>query len=311
MINNEVPARCDALGAENMADIIQERGGKNKHKGCSRCIVCCSNEFINKDGKYVTSSLEYETIWAVGAMCGIDDLDTIAKLDFMCDDIGLDTINTGVAIAVAMDAGWHKFGDGQAAIDVLEETAKGTKIGCIMGNGPAAVGSYFRNPRVPVCKNQSIAAYDPRAIQGQGVTYATSPMGADYTAGNMLEPSLRGSVDPLTAEGQVETSRKKQIAAAVVDCTGLCSFVARLASPEVLARLVNARWGTELSKDDVGHLGAKVIKAEIEFNRRAGITKEHDRLAKMFYEEPLPPHGKTFLVGDADLDTTFGFLLGE
>ena len=94
--------------------MIKKRGGKTTHKGCAQCIINCSNEFVDKNGQYVTSSLEYETIWAMGGMIGNDDLDVIARLDFLCDDIGIDTMSTGVSVAVAMDAGYKAFGDGES-----------------------------------------------------------------------------------------------------------------------------------------------------------------------------------------------------
>jgi aldehyde:ferredoxin oxidoreductase len=102
----------EKISGESLAKLIQQRGGKTQHMGCAQCIVQCSNEFVDENGKYVTSALEYETIWAMGGMLGIDDLDTIARLDFLCDDIGLDTMNTGWRVAVAMDAGHKPFGDG-------------------------------------------------------------------------------------------------------------------------------------------------------------------------------------------------------
>ena len=107
----------EKISGEAMAELIKKRGGKTTHTGCARCIVQCSNEFVDEQGKYVTSSLEYETIWALGGMTGVVDLDAIARLDFLCDDIGVDTMNTGVAVAVAMDAGHRKFGDAQAVIE--------------------------------------------------------------------------------------------------------------------------------------------------------------------------------------------------
>jgi aldehyde:ferredoxin oxidoreductase len=201
--------------------------------GCAQCIVHCSNEFVDKAGKYVTSSLEYETIWSMGGMTGIDDLDTIARLDYLCDDIGVDTMSTGVGVAVAMDAGHEKFGDREAAVRMVEEIAQGTAFGKILGNGPVAVGKHFNHSRVPVVKGQSIAAYDPRAMLGNGVTFATSPMGADHTAGNLVGAYLTRQLDPLKKEGQVETSRNLQIAMAAADCTGMCFMaIVALTTPE-------------------------------------------------------------------------------
>ena len=190
----------EKISGEAMAKLIQERGGNTTHVGCAQCIVHCSNEFVDKDGKYVTSSLEYETIWATGGMTGIDDLDTIAQIDYLCDDIGVDTMSTGVGVAVAMDAGYREFGDRAAAIEMVEEIGKGTEFGKILGNGPAAVGKHFNHDRVAVVKGQSIAAYDPRAMQGHGVTFATCPMGADHTAGNVVGEYLEQKLDPLNAD---------------------------------------------------------------------------------------------------------------
>ena len=301
----------EKISGEAMAETIQNRGGKTTHLGCSQCIIHCSNEYVDKDGKYMTSSLEYETLWSMGGMPGIDDLDVIARLDFLADDIGLDTINTGVAIGVAMDAGYKKFGDGQAAIEMMEEIAKGTKIGKVIGNGPQAVGKHFNHHRIPAVKGQSIAAYDPRAMQGNGVTYATSPMGADHTAGNLVGQYLGGALNPLETEGQVEASRNAQIAMAALDCTGLCLLagvaLADDVAKEALLKMMNAKLGTEFGPNDYPAMGIRVLKAEREFNRKAGFTNKDDRLAKFFYEEPLPPHNKVFIVSDEELDTTFDF----
>ena len=294
-----------------MAQMIQERGGKTTHMGCAQCIIHCSNEFVDEKGAYVTSSLEYETIWSMGGMTGVVDLDTIARLDFLCDDIGVDTMSTGVAVAVAMDAGYRAFGDGEAAIDMVEEIALGTEFGRILGQGPAAVGKHFNHARVPVVKGQSIAAYDPRAMQGNGVTFATSPMGADHTAGNVIGEYLEQKLDPLNPEGQVEASRNLQIATAAADCTGLC-FMAyvTLTTPEgggALLKAINAKFGTQLGPDDVPALGLRVLQTEREFNRKAGFTSKDDRLPEFFYKEPLPPHNTVFSIPDEEIDRTFDF----
>ena len=301
----------EKISGEAMAKLIQERGGKTTHVGCAQCIVHCSNEFVDKEEQYVTSSLEYETIWAMGGMTGIDDLDTIARLDYLCDDIGVDTMSTGVAVAVAMDAGYKAFGDREAAIEMVEEIGKGTEFGKILGNGPAAIGKHFNHERVPVVKGQSIAAYDPRAMLGNGVTFATSPMGADHTAGNVVGAYLTQQLDPLKKEGQVETSRNLQIAIAAADCTGMCFMaVVALTTPEggeAFLKAINAKLGTQLGPDDITAMGIRVLKAEREFNKKAGFTNEDDRLPRFFYEEPLPPHNTVFVISDEEIDSTFDF----
>jgi aldehyde:ferredoxin oxidoreductase len=305
---------AEKISGETMAKIIRERGGKTTHKGCAQCIIDCSNEYVDKDGKYITSSLEYETIWSMGGMIGNGDLDAVARLDFLCDDIGLDTMSTGVAIAVAMDAGYKQFGDGQAAIAMVEEVAAGTEFGKIIGNGPAAVGKHFKHDRVPVIKGQSMAAYDPRAIQGMAVTYATSPMGGDHTAGWVVDQNLEafgGKLDRFSADGQVEASRNTQIHMAAVDSVGICDFAqSGLASPEGIAnvyKMMAAKTGQPFTAKDWTALGTRVLKAERAFNRNAGFTSKDDRLPKMFYEEPLPPTGKVVIISDEQMDSTFDF----
>jgi len=301
----------EKISGEHMAELMAKRGGKIGHQGCSKCVIQCSNEFVDAGGKYVTSSLQYETIWSMGGMTGIDDLDTIARLDFLCDDMGIDTMSTGVGVAVAMDAGYKPFGDGQAAIDMVEEIAKGTELGRVLGNGPEAVGKYFNHSRVPVVKGQSISGYDPRAMQGNAVTYATSPMGADHTAGNVVAEYVTGKLDPLKTEGQVAASRHHQIIMAVVDSIGLCvlaSYV--LSTPEggqAFIKAINAKLGVTLELTSLTELGIRILKAERAFNRKAGFTNKDDRLPHFFYEEPLPPHNTVVQISDEDMDKTFEF----
>ena len=301
----------EKISGEYMSDLLAKRGGKTGHKGCATCIIQCSNEFVDAGGKYVTSSLEYETIWSMGGMTGIDDLDIIARLDFLCDDLGVDTMSTGVGVSVAMDAGYKPFGDGQAAIEMVEEIAKGTPFGRMLGNGPEEVGRFFNHHRVPVVKGQSISGYDPRAMQGNAVTYATSPMGADHTAGNLVSEYVTGKLDPLKTEGQVDASRKSQIAMAVVDSIGLCVLASTVLSTEqgskAFIAAINAKLGLELKPEALTEMGIKVIKAELDFNRRAGFTNKDDRLPRFFYEEPLPPHNVVVQISDEEMDKTFKF----
>jgi aldehyde:ferredoxin oxidoreductase len=299
------------ISGETLSKVMKERGGGLGHMGCAQCAIHCSNIFNDSKGKYVTSSLEYETIWALGGMTGIKDLDTIARLDFLCDDIGLDTMNTGVAIAVAMDAGYKKFGDDQAALEMIEEIARGSEMGKIFGDGPEAVGHYFQHHRIPAVKGQSVAAYDPRAMQGLGVTYATSTMGADHTAGNVFGLYMAKKLDPLKPEGQVTASRGSQIAMAATDSIGMCILAAvALAAPEAGAALmqaISAKIGKQLEGNAIAELGMRTIKMEKEFNKKAGIMGKDNRLPEFYYNEALSTHNTVFEVKDDDLDTTLDF----
>jgi aldehyde:ferredoxin oxidoreductase len=303
------------LSGEAQAELEIKRGGKATH-GCHRgCVIQCSGIYNDKDGNYLTKQPEYETVWSHGGHCGIDDLDTVAQLDFMDDNFGVDTIDMGVAIGVAMDAGVIEFGDRAGAIRLMEEVGKGTPLGRILASGAAITGKVFGVEKVPVVKGQALPAYDPRPIQGIGVTYATTTMGADHTAcyanaTNILK--VGGDVDPLKTEGQVELSRNLQIATAAIDSTGMCLFIAFaiLDQPETfqaLLDMLNAFYGTELTGDGVVALGKTVLSAERDFNTRAGFTKADDRLPRFFYTDPIAPHNQVFSVTDEDLDSVFNW----
>ncbi|MCK4849853.1 MAG: aldehyde ferredoxin oxidoreductase, partial [Phycisphaerae bacterium] len=220
---------ANKTGGETQREIIIERDGVPQHACHPGCVIECSRIYHNKKKEYLTKGPEYETVWAHGADCGIDDLDAIAEMDRLEDDFGLDTIETGATLAVAMEAGLAKFGDAEAAIRMVKEIGEGTPLGRVLGCGAAVTGKVFGVTRVPVVKGQSMPAYDPRAIQGMGVTYATSTMGADHTIGYSVAPNILkvgGDLDPLKTEGQVEMSRNLQVATGMLDSAGLCLFVA-------------------------------------------------------------------------------------
>ena len=308
-------ADAQKISGEVMAEMETKRGGNPTH-GCHRgCVIKCSGTFVDKDGKYITKQPEYETVWAHGANCGIADLDAIASMDYWDDNYGLDTIEMGASIAVAMDAGVLNFGDARAALNMVHEVGKGTPLGRIIGAGAEVTGKCFGIERVPVVKSQSMPAYDPRAVKGQGVTYATSTMGADHTAGYAVTANvlgIGGSVDPLKSNGQVELSRNLQVATAAIDSTGWCLFIAfaildQADTFEAMVESLNAMCGLSLTGDDVVALGQKIMTMEKEFNQRAGFGPEQDRLPMYFTRDALSPHNVKFDVSNEELDSVLKF----
>jgi aldehyde:ferredoxin oxidoreductase len=301
----------DAISGETERETIIARKGNPRHPCHPGCTIGCSSIYPDKDGKFLSKGPEYETVWAHGANCGIADLDAIAHMDRAEDDIGLDTIETGAAFGVAMEGGVLPFGDAEGILRLLEEVRQGTPLGRILGSGAAVTGKVFGVAHVPCVKGQAMPAYDPRAVKGIGVTYATSTMGADHTAGYAIAQNVLnvgGSVNPLKPDGQVPLSAALQQATAALDSTGLCLFVAFCVldvpdAGQAVVDLVNAHWGTTWSPAEyLEKLGLATLRAERGFNRAAGFTPADDRLPEFFKTEALPPHNTVFDVPDEELD---------
>lgn len=310
-------AGASKLSGEALAEMEDSRGGEGSSThGCHRgCVIRCSGTFYGKNGNFLTKQPEYETVWAHGGNCGIDDLDAIAELDRMDDDFGLDTIEMGATIGVAMEGGVAQFGDAEAAINLLKEVGQGTPLGRILGNGASVTGQVFGVERVPVVKRQAMPAYDPRAVQGIGVTYATTTMGADHTAGYSVTANLLGvggNVDATKPEGQMELSRNLQIATAALDATGMCLFIAfaildQADTFQAYMDMIAGFSGQNFTGDEFSNLGKSTLKNERSFNAAAGFTSKDDRLPAFFKTEPLAPHNVTFGVTDEELDSVFNF----
>ncbi len=309
-------AAHDKFSGETIRDTILARGGKPKHGCTAGCVIQCSQVYNDDKGDYVTSGFEYETVWALGADCCIEDLDDIARADHVFDDLGVDSIETPVMLAVAMEAGILPFGDGKGVLRVLaEEIGKGTALGRLLGSGTAGVGKAYGMARVPVVKGQAIPAYDPRSVKGIGITYATTTMGADHTAGYTIATNILnvgGHVDPLKKDGQVELSRNLQIATASIDSTGMCIFIAfpALDIPECLQALIDmigARYGIQMTGDDVVALGKRILKTEHQFNLAAGMNENDDRLPEFFNLEPLAPHQALWDFSNKEIDEFWNF----
>ncbi|RME07769.1 MAG: aldehyde ferredoxin oxidoreductase [Anaerolineae bacterium] len=298
---------AEQISGEHLRETILARGGEGETShACMRgCMIQCSNVFPDPDGKARVSPIEYETIGLMGSNLGIDDLDAVARLNQAVNDLGLDSIEIGAALGVAAEAGLMDFGDGARALELVDEIRRGTPLGRILGHGAATTGKVLGVERIPAVKGQAISAYDPRAIKGTGVTYATSPQGADHTSGL----TIRAKVDHTDPKGQAELSRSAQINMAGYDTLGACLFAGFgfAAAPETIRDLLNARYGWDVGADILQALGRESLKLEREFNRRAGFTPAHDRLPEWMTREPLPPTGAVFDVPEEDLDSVFNW----
>lgn len=295
----------EKLSAETMRELLLQREGacETSHACMAGCTIQSSNVFGSAEGEAIVSPLEFETIGLMGMNLGIEDFDTIARLNWEVNDMGLDTIEIGSALGVAVEAGLMEFGDSDRAMALLQEIRRGTPLGRVIGHGPAMVGQVYGVERVPVTKGQAISAYDPRAIKGTGVTYATSPQGGDHTSGL----TIRAKVDHLDPKAQVEVSRTAQINMAGYDTLGACIFAGfgYSSAPGVISELLNARYGWNTGADILQVLGRETLALEREFNRKAGFTRAHDRLPEWMTREPLPPTNAVFDVPDEELERVF------
>jgi aldehyde:ferredoxin oxidoreductase len=298
----------ETLRGEHLRETILERGGEISTSCMPGCVIACRNVYVDQQGKPIVGTLQYETIALVGSNLGLSDLDDVARLNFMCNDYGLDTIETGAALGVAVEAGLAEFGNFESLAKLLKQVPQGTEIGLMIGNGADATGRALGIDRVPTALGQAIPGYDPRSLKGNGVTYATSPQGADHTAGNAF--GARNEVNPIGIEGQKELSLKLQIIGAMLDSTGLCLFSRPplIANPQLLVDMINGIYGWGWTTEDLDQHNRNVLRMEIEFNERAGLTFEDHSIPKYMKEEPLPPHNTVFDIPDEDLKSVFDTL---
>jgi aldehyde:ferredoxin oxidoreductase len=291
----------DTLDGYLIKETFEERGG-GMHNCLTGCIVRCSNVIHNPDGTYKTSALEFETMALLGANCAVEQWEDVADLDRLCDELGLDTIETGAAIGILMEAGRMEWGDVASMKALFQEISDGSEIGRAIGGGAVATAKLTGHERVPVVKGQAIAAWDPRPLKATGVTYATSAMGADHTAGLVLEPGV-------ALEDCARRSQEEQILSAICDGSGFCEFLG--ASPDEIRVLYGFLVGREVGRDEIADLGWQTLENEWEFNRRAGFTEADDVLPECMRTDPVGPTNEVFdvpadVIADAKLRKPLG-----
>lgn len=302
------------IAGEALFEGNKERTGKEiyNHACSPGCIIQCSNTWHREDGTELVSCQEYESIWAFGANCGIDSLDVTGELIKLCNAYGLDTIEAGTTMAVAMEGGLAEFGDGAKAIELMKEIGKGSPVGRILGAGTATTARVLGVTRAPVVKGQSMPAYEPRAVKGIGMVYATGTMGADHTQGYTIAPEIlgvAGKVDQFDRD-KAALARGFLEATAFIDSCGHCLFIAfailDIASGfEGVVEECNGVLGTNWTMDDVGRIGKEILAKERAFNQAAGLDKEADRMPEFMKLETLPPHNVTWDIADETLDAVW------
>jgi aldehyde:ferredoxin oxidoreductase len=269
------------LAGAKIVESFATRGGM-MHNCMTGCIVKCSNVVHDENGNYLTSALEFETLALLGSNCAVGRWEDVADLDRLCDEIGVDTVEAGAAIAVLMDAGQMPWGDVEAMKKLLRDVGEGTDLGKTVGNGAASVGKRFNHARVPVVKGQAVPAWDPRPLKATGVTYATSPMGADHTAGLIINPGL-----PL--DEYAKASQEVQLVNAVCDSSGFCQFLQP--TLDDIRAFYGLMVGEEVSREQIAEIGWQCLTNEWEFNKRAGFTDADDDLPACLREEGVGPGG--------------------
>ena len=300
-------ADVEEISGEKLREFTLTRGKPSdpSHACMAGCTIKCSNVFGGEDGKVIVSPLEYETIGLMGTNLDINSLDAIGRMNWHVNDLGLDSIEIGAALGVAAEAGLMQWGDEASAQKLIDEIRNGTELGHVIGDGATTVGKVYGIERVPAVKGQAMSAYEPRSIKGTGLTYATTPQGADHTCGL----TIRAKVNHLDPNAQRDASLNAQLNMAGYDTLGACIFAGfgYAATPDgVVKRLLAARYGWDDLPDNVLQaLGKETIKMEREFNRRAGFTREDDRLPKWMMEEALPENGAVFDVSEEVLDHIF------
>jgi aldehyde:ferredoxin oxidoreductase len=275
------------LGGDYIGQLNTSRGGEQTHACMPGCVIQCSNVYHDANGKEVVSPVEYETLGLLGSNCGLTEPDDLAQLNFVANDLGVDTIELGGTLGVLMEAGVGAFGDVKFMAECLVEIRRGTAQGRLWAQGAARVGEHYKVRRVPVIKRQAISAYDPRVVEATGISMMATAQGADHTAGNLPRLKTR----EMDTAAIVAQSLGAQTSAAATDSLGLCIFGRTVteANTQFLADAINAAHGTNLTKDFFEALGRETLRLEREFNVKAGFTEKDDELPAFFYTEPLPP----------------------
>ncbi len=292
---------AEAISGETLASTYLKR-----NKSCMGCIISCGRVTKLSDAKYAGDGEgpEYETLWALGAACGISDLAAITKANYLCNEYGMDTITAGSTVGCAMElfekglisekeVGMSlKFGDAEAMVKLIELTGKGEGFGKKIALGSYRLAESYGVPELSMSvKKLEFPAYDARGVQGMGLEYATSNRGACHVRGYLISPEILGlpeKLDPHATEGKAGWLKIFQDFTAVVDSSGVCLFTTFGLGVPQFTKFCNAANGTSMSDEELLETGDRIYNLERVFNLKAGIDPSQDKLPKRMLEEPLP-----------------------
>lgn len=274
-----------------------------KKDPCFRCPIACGR--YCKADDIEGGGPEYETIWAFGADCGVSDLKSVIKANYWCNEMGLDTISAGATIAAAMELyqrGYIKeeelnglsleFGNNDAIIEWTKKMGLREGLGDKMAEGSYRLAESYGIPELSMSiKKQELPAYDPRAIQGMGLQYATSNRGGCHVRGYLISPEILGvpeKLDRFSLEGKATWAKIFQDLTASIDSSGLCLFTSFAMNQDDYAEMLNAVCGTNFTGDTILEAGDRIWNLERLFNLNAGIDSSQDTLPKRLLKEVIP-----------------------
>jgi aldehyde:ferredoxin oxidoreductase len=294
-------ATADRVGGESLAKRLLIRP-----RACFSCTISCgrATKVANPEFEGQGEGPEYETAWAFGPDCGVDDLDAIAKANYLCNEYGLDTISLGASVACAMelfergiitvkdtDGVALSFGNASAMVEMVRKTGMGEGFGKKLAMGSYRLAESYGHPEYSMSvKKQEIPAYDPRALQGMGLNYATSNRGGCHVRGYVTAVEILGNpvkIDNLTTEGKAQWNIIFQNLTAAIDSSGMCLFSTFGLGGEDLAELMTAATGVPYTAEDFLKAGERIWNLERVFNLKAGFTAKEDTLPPRLLNEPI------------------------
>ena len=305
---------ADNISGEEITDTILV-----KNQACWACPITCTRITKTKSGKEGEGP-EFESAWAFGAQCGINDLEAITEANYLCNDMGLDTISMGNTIGCAMELAEKglikdslRFGQADKLLELIQNTAHRRGLGDELAEGSYRMAEKHGVPELSMSvKKLEMPAYDPRGMQGQGLVFATGNRGACHETGNMLGPevlALPRLIDRFATQGKAGIVSVHQNSAAVIDSLLYCKFANMAVAEEFFARTLTAVTGEHFTANDLMMVGERVWNLERLYNLREGFGKADDTLPKRMLDEPVaegPSKGFTVKL-DPMLDEYYAF----